>query len=208
MAFAGRHPELIERMVVLNTGAFHLPNSKSFPPSLRLARVPAVGDMLVRGANAFVRGANRFCVTKNPLPKAVAEAYEAPHKNWADRVSVHEFVKDIPLSPSDPAYKLISETQDGLEKLKDKPMLIGWGMKDFVFDHHFLDEWERRFPDAEVHRFDDCGHFHYGRRARRNRGARRALCGGRMTALKKAAPAVSELKNVAALVAALGRRTT
>lgn len=159
MAFAVRHPELVERMVVLNTGAFHLPNAKSFPPSLRLARVPAVGDVLVRGANAFVRGANRFCVTKNPLPKAVAAAYEAPHKSWADRVSVHEFVKDIPLSPSDPAYKLITETQDGLQKLKGKPMLIGWGMRDFVFDHHFLDEWERRFPDAEVHRFEDCGHF-------------------------------------------------
>ena len=33
-------------------------------------------------------------------------------------------------------------------------MLIAWGLKDFVFDRHFLDEWTRRFPEAEVHRFD------------------------------------------------------
>ena len=25
---------------------------------------------------------------------------------------------------------------------------ILWGMKDFVFDHHFLDEWVRHFPDG------------------------------------------------------------
>jgi haloalkane dehalogenase len=38
-------------------------------------------------------------------------------------------------------------------------MLIAWGLKDFVFDRHFLDEWLRRFPEAEVMRFEDCGHY-------------------------------------------------
>ena len=38
-------------------------------------------------------------------------------------------------------------------------MLICWGEKDFVFDQHFLDEWRRRFPEAEVHAFADAGHF-------------------------------------------------
>ena len=37
--------------------------------------------------------------------------------------------------------------------------MILWGMKDFVFDHHFLDEWIRRFPHAEVHRFPRAGHY-------------------------------------------------
>jgi hypothetical protein len=38
-------------------------------------------------------------------------------------------------------------------------MLICWGMKDFVFDTHFLAEWERRFPEARVVRFADAGHY-------------------------------------------------
>ena len=38
-------------------------------------------------------------------------------------------------------------------------MLICWGMKDFVFDHHFLKLWTAHFPAAEVHRFYDCGHY-------------------------------------------------
>ena len=38
-------------------------------------------------------------------------------------------------------------------------MMIAWGLKDFVFDRHFLDEWTRRFPRARVHAFEDCGHY-------------------------------------------------
>jgi haloalkane dehalogenase len=38
-------------------------------------------------------------------------------------------------------------------------MLIAWGMKDFVFDRPFLDEWVRRFPRATVLRFDRAGHY-------------------------------------------------
>jgi pimeloyl-ACP methyl ester carboxylesterase len=38
-------------------------------------------------------------------------------------------------------------------------MLVLWGMKDFVFDHHFLEEWTRRFPAARVHRFPQAGHY-------------------------------------------------
>jgi pimeloyl-ACP methyl ester carboxylesterase len=32
-------------------------------------------------------------------------------------------------------------------------------MKDFVFDSYFLEEWEKHFPKASVHRFNDAGHY-------------------------------------------------
>jgi len=159
MAWAVKHPELVSRIVVLNTSAFHLPDGKGFPSSLALARTPLLGDLVVRGANAFVRGAIRYCVTRKRMTAEVAEGYLEPYRTWKDRVAVHRFVADIPLREVDPAFGLIQSTQDGLGSLRDKPMLIGWGMKDFVFDHHFLEEWERRFPEAAVHRFDDCGHY-------------------------------------------------
>ncbi len=38
-------------------------------------------------------------------------------------------------------------------------MLICWGMKDFVFDIHFLNRWIELFPAAQVHRFPDAGHY-------------------------------------------------
>jgi pimeloyl-ACP methyl ester carboxylesterase len=158
MAFATKHPEKIRRLVVLNTGAFHLPKTKPVPWQLKLAR-GALGAVLVRGFNAFSRGAVRSCVTRRPMPKEVADAYCAPYDSWAHRIAVHRFVQDIPLKPGDRGYDLITSVEKGLNRLKSIPMLIGWGEKDFVFDEHFLQEWLHRFAAAEVHRYPDCGHY-------------------------------------------------
>ncbi len=159
MAWAAKHPKLISRLVILNTAAFHLPSGKTFPPTIALARSPLLGEALVRGGNAFVRGAIRYCVTRRPMTREIAAGYREPYDSWKNRIAVQRFVEDIPLRPTDRSYAILEETAAGLEALRDKPMLVGWGMRDFVFDHHFLAEWERRFPDADVHRFEDCGHY-------------------------------------------------
>ena len=86
-------------------------------------------------------------------------AYLAPYDSWANRLAVHRFVQDIPLNPQDRAYALVERTAGGLHALADRPMLIHWGLRDFVFDRHFLAEWERHFPNAQVHRFEDAGHY-------------------------------------------------
>jgi len=38
-------------------------------------------------------------------------------------------------------------------------MAIFWGMQDFCFSEHFLNGWIDRFPNAEVHRYSDAGHY-------------------------------------------------
>lgn len=158
MAYATRHPDRIRRLVVLNTGAFHLPREKPVPWQLKLAR-GMLGGLLVRGLNAFSLGAVRSCVTRRSMPPDVARAYCAPYDSWAHRIAVHRFVQDIPLKPGDRGYELVSQVADNLVTLKDVPMLIGWGDRDFVFDESFLKEWLKRFPDAELHRYSDCGHY-------------------------------------------------
>lgn len=159
LAWAVRHPERVARLVILNTGAFHLPASKPLPWQIGVVRNTPLGPLLVRGFNAFCRGAVRSCVTRRPMSAEVRAGYLRPYDSWANRVAVLRFVQDIPLKPNDPSYELVTATQDGLARLRDVPMLICWGMRDFVFDHHFLAEWERRFPAAEVHRFEDAGHY-------------------------------------------------
>jgi haloalkane dehalogenase len=159
MAWAARNPDRIARLVVMNTAAFPLPASKALPTSLALARSPVIGALLVRGANAFSRGAVRYCVTRRPMPKAVAAGYLEPYDSWAHRIAVHRFVQDIPLTEDDRAYRIVEETGATLDRLSAKPILICWGLRDFVFDHHFLDEWVQRFPNAEVQRYEDCGHY-------------------------------------------------
>ncbi len=159
MAYAVEHPERIRRIVVLNTSAFHLPPSKSFPWILRLVRDTPIGPLLVRGLNAFVHGANWTCCTRNRMPREIRKLYASPYDSWRNRIAVLRFVQDIPLSSYDEAYVLVSRVQDHVDRLRSLPMLICWGMKDYVFDHHFLGLWTQRFPSAEVHRFEDCGHY-------------------------------------------------
>lgn len=159
MTYATRYPERIARLVILNTAAFHMPKSKRLPAALWISRNTALGAWLVRGANAFARGTAWIGCTKTRMPRSLRDAYVAPYDSWANRIAILRFVQDIPLRPGDRSYELVSWVQDRLRLLSAVPMFIGWGMKDFVFDRHFLNEWTRRFPHAEVHRFDQAGHY-------------------------------------------------
>jgi len=158
MGWAVRHPERVERIVVLNTGAFPNPKDQRLPFTLWLIRNTFLGPLLVRGFNAFSAGATRMAV-KKPMEKAVRVAYEAPYDSWRNRIATLRFVQDIPLGPKDPAFSVINSVADGLSSLREKPMLICWGEGDFVFDGAFLAEWETRFPAAEIVRYPKAGHY-------------------------------------------------
>ena len=159
MAWASRHPDKVARIVLLNTGAFHLPETKPLPWQLWLVRNTSVGALLVRGMNAFSAGATRMACTRKTLDKKVRAAYTAPYNSWHNRIATLRFVQDIPLEPGDVGYDLITNVQDNLSQFDSKPIMICWGDKDFVFDHHFLTEWQKHLPNAQVHRFADCGHY-------------------------------------------------
>lgn len=159
LGYAARYPERIKRLVILNTGAFHLPESKKLPAALWLGRNTTLGTVLVRGFNAFSGIASLIGVKRKPMPKAIRQAYVAPFNSWKNRISTLRFIQDIPIKPHHRNYQLVSDIANSLEQFKELPMIICWGLKDFVFDKHFLAEWQQRFPQAEVHAFDDCGHY-------------------------------------------------
>jgi pimeloyl-ACP methyl ester carboxylesterase len=159
MALAVRRPERIARIVLLNTAAFLPPRGKPLPWQLKLLRNGGpIAELLVRSLNLFAWPATWMATTKGLSPEVKAGLL-APYDSWTNRIATLRFVQDIPLRPGDPAYGLARQTDEGLHKLEGKPMLICWGMKDFVFDADYLAEWERRFPNAEVHRFEDAGHY-------------------------------------------------
>jgi haloalkane dehalogenase len=159
MAYATRHPERIARLVVANTAAFHLPASKRLPLALAICRSSFLAAPLVRGANAFCHGTALIGCKRARMTRDLREAYVHPYDSWKHRIAVLRFVQDIPLRPGDPCFELVTWVQDRLHLLASIPMLVLWGMKDFVFDHHFLEEWQRRFPSAMVHRFPLAGHY-------------------------------------------------
>ena len=158
MGWATRHPERVRAIVALNTSCFRLPAEKSFPGLLRVMR-GALSGIPLRASRAFRRFILNTCVTKRPLTDAALDGYLSVCDGWRESRAVHRFVQDIPLGPGDPAWDEMLAIEARLELLKGKPMLLPWGMRDWVFDAAFLKGWTKRFPDATVRRFDDCGHF-------------------------------------------------
>jgi cis-3-alkyl-4-acyloxetan-2-one decarboxylase len=156
--WALQHSKCIKRLVILNTAAFPLPAEKSLPWQLYLGRNMALGTLLIRGFNAFAGGAVRDGVV-NKMPRDVGNAYVAPFDSWANRISTSRFVQDIPLSANDPAWSLLEASEKCLHQYADRPSFIGWGLKDFVFDHHFLKGFQKKLPSAEQHVFEDAGHY-------------------------------------------------
>ena len=159
MAWAVQNPERVARIVLLNTAAFPLPATKRFPWPIALAKNTSWGANLVEHHDAFARVAARVCTTRRPLPPSVREAYVAPYEGPGQSHATLRFVQDIPLRPGDASFDLLTRTAAGLSVFRNKPVFIGWGERDFVFDKHFLDEWRRILPEAEVHSFARSGHY-------------------------------------------------
>jgi len=160
MGYATRHPENISRLIVLNTGAFHV-KPRAIPLSIHFCRLPVIGQLAVQGLNAFAGLATFFAVTRRDrMTKTVRSGYLAPYNSWQNRIAVHRFIRDIPFSPSHVSYPVLDRIDTGLERLKDHPMLIVWGGKDFVFNvKNFLSVWKQRFPQADVCLLEDAGHY-------------------------------------------------
>ena len=82
----------------------------------------------MRRFNVFARAALRMATEKpERFTAAVKAGLLAPYDNWANRVAIDGFVKDIPLTRSHPTWKTLTDIEDGLTDLADKPIKLIWG---------------------------------------------------------------------------------
>jgi haloalkane dehalogenase len=154
--FAARQPELIGRIVILNTAAFTSPR---IPFRIGICKLPLVGPLVVRGANGFAWPATWMAMHRRTLSKVEKQGYLWPYDGWGNRVAVSAFVQDIPLRPSHPSWKTLQAVEQRLAAFRDQPALVIWGGRDFCFNDHFLTRWREILPGAEVHRLADAGHY-------------------------------------------------
>jgi pimeloyl-ACP methyl ester carboxylesterase len=155
MGLATRRPDIFSRFVVFNTAAWR---SNRMPKRIAACRIPFLGPLAVRGLNGFALAATHMAVAK-PLDKAAKTGLLHPYNNWRNRIGVLRFVQDIPMDPSHPSYDCLKETERLLHRLRDKPMIICWGMKDWCFDAVFLRQWQERFPRAAISPYPQAGHY-------------------------------------------------
>ena len=159
LVWALRHISRLKRLVITNTSGFLPPGGKALPRRLQLIRnLSLIGAPAVIYGNLFARAA--LCMApRRRLARDVRRGLVAPYDSPANRIATLKFVQDIPLGPRDPSYALVASVDADLTRLASIPMLILWGLHDFVFDREYLAEWRLRFPRAEVHTFSTAGHY-------------------------------------------------
>jgi pimeloyl-ACP methyl ester carboxylesterase len=149
--------ERFGRIILFNTGAFPPP---FVPWRIAVCRTPLMGTLAVRGLNVFALAALTMGVEKQDRMTAdVRAGLLAPYDNWADRIAIDRFVRDIPLTPRHPTWQVLETIEAGLDSLAHMPIALIWGMRDWCFTPQCLDRFIQHWPQAEVHRLEDCGHY-------------------------------------------------
>lgn len=162
LAWAARHPERIHALAILNTLVHRPPWKVKMPFPLRLIRVPGLGEIIVKGFHGFVRGFlfRDGMVHRERLGPNERAAYLAPHPNWSSRTGILVLPREIPAGPDGTVSDFLGAVHNGVMALRDKPIFIAWAMKDIAFLPEYLDElWLADFPNAEVLRLPDAGHY-------------------------------------------------
>lgn len=114
-----------------------------------------VGRFLIKHFNFFVRvvmkkamgDASKFSA---PVHQHYFKALERPE----ERKGCWTFPKRI-IGSSAWLDSLWSQR----DKIRDKPTLILWGMKDIAFREQELNRWASLFSNCKVRKYDDAGHF-------------------------------------------------
>jgi len=154
--FAARHPEMIGRLVILNTAAF---GGNRVPKRIAMCGWPLLGPVIVRGFNGFAGPATTMAMHRRKLLPLERDAYLYPYDTWANRVAINAFVRDIPTDIDHPSWPALAEAETALPSFRDRPALLVWGGQDFCFDDSFLERWRSLFPHAQVEYIKDAGHY-------------------------------------------------
>jgi len=144
-------------LVLLNTGAFP---PTYIPRRIQLCRVPVLGTLAIRGLNAFATAALTMA-TERPqgLEPRVQAGLIAPYHDWQTRVAVDAFVKDIPWRSNHPTYRVLESLEKSLTSLRDLPVQLIWGMKDWCFTPECLKRFQTHFPQARTLELPSAGHY-------------------------------------------------
>ncbi|MCX6938690.1 MAG: alpha/beta fold hydrolase [Verrucomicrobia bacterium] len=152
---AVRHPQLIRRIVILNSAAYPM---DQIPKSIALCKTSFPGSLIVRTFNGFARAATKLAMNRRTLTNDEKNGYLFPYDSFDNRVGIDAFIKDIP-DAGHPSFTTLRRVADGLDQFRRRKVLMIWGANDFCFDANFFEEWRKYIPEAKVHLIADAGHY-------------------------------------------------
>jgi len=159
-SFATRHPELVKRLVIMNTSV------GVAKKTMRLWYQDMVDngsfDDLFDNMQVFIPqmmlGTIRRKMDKDEK-KLLKKAYTAPFPDKESCKGAKAFPLDIPSGDDHPTAPYMQETRDKLDILQNTPKILIWGMQDPIFPPKIIEFWRRIYPELEVFEIAEAGHF-------------------------------------------------
>lgn len=151
--YALKHPDNVKKIVILNTWMWSLEHEKQMMKISSFLN-SNIGRFLYLNLSFSARMLlPRGYHEKRHLSKDVHQHYLKPLNSSQHRLGTWHFARA--LKESGPWFSQLWEQR---ERLSAIPKLILWGENDKLLPLHFLDKWQKAFPDAEIQRFK-AGHF-------------------------------------------------
>jgi haloalkane dehalogenase len=154
LSYAIRHPERVRNLVISNTYLWSVRRQFYYQMFSGFVGGP-IGRYLIRRRNFFAKSMMpRLFAVKSRLTPRIHEQYLRPLGTPEERKGSWVFPKQI-VGSSDWLASMWSRRS----ALATKRILFAWGMHDIAFREKELNYWRSAFPNAQVERYEDAGHF-------------------------------------------------
>ncbi|MFC3282546.1 alpha/beta fold hydrolase [Litchfieldella rifensis] len=154
LSYALSHPRNVSRLILINTWAWPVNHNVHYIAFSAFMGGP-IGRLLIRRGNVFARVLLRQAFgDKTRLSRQAHAHYLHPLDSPKDRKGCLVFPKEILGSSA-----WLAELWQEISVLRDKPVLLVWGMKDIAFREKELQRWQQTFPHHRVVRLPSVGHF-------------------------------------------------
>ena len=154
LSYAIARPERIDNLVITNTWMWPVDKDWYYIAFSSFMGGP-MGRWLIRKYNFFARVVIKAVYgDKSRLTPEIHEHYLNPLSEPAQRKGCWTWPKQIVASTD-----WLRGLWEKREALLEKNVLLAWGMKDIAFREKELNRWMESFPEAQVVRYEDAGHF-------------------------------------------------
>lgn len=154
ISWALAHPDRVRSIVIHNTWCWPVDDDWYYRAFSGFVGGP-IGGVLIRTRNFFATSVvKRAYGDRSKLTPEIRHHIETPLADPAERQGTWVFPKRIIGST-----QWLQSLWEKRGAISGKVSLIVWGMRDIAFREKELNRWTDAFPDAEVVRLPEAGHF-------------------------------------------------